>query len=362
MLTESEKYRYNRHIKLNEVGEQGQLKLKRAKVLVVGAGGLGCPALQYLAAAGVGTIGIIDFDKIELSNLQRQVLFTTNDIGKNKAQVASEKLIELNPLLNVIVYPERLTTKNAIELFRQFDIVIDGSDNFSTRYLVNDAAIITHTPLVYGAVYKFEGQVSVFNYQNGPSYRCLYPEPPALGSVPNCSDVGVLGVLPGLIGVHQANETIKIILGIGKTLSGQLLIINALTNESLKLSIQKNQVEYDKVLRSESEFESIDYDVFCGIQQIDNEIDSFELKQMLTQQRISIIDVREPHELPKFEELNAINIPLGRISEEEIALPINNQIVVYCQHGIRSKTAIDILKTRGFKNLTNLKGGIVTWN
>ena len=362
MLSEEEKYRYSRHIKLNEVGEVGQEKLKKARVLVIGAGGLGCPVLQYLTAAGIGTIGIIDFDKVELSNLQRQVLFTTNDVGKNKATAAKKRLIALNPLVNFQVYPERLTTKNAIELFKQFGIVIDCSDNFSTRYLVNDASIITNTPLVYGAVHKFEGQVSVFNYQNGPTYRCLYPAPPPEGSVPNCSDIGVLGVLPGLIGVRQSNEALKIILGIGKVLSGELLIINALTNETLKLTISKNRSEFDTVVQNKTEFENTNYDLFCGIQQVESEIDSSELKRLLKEQPISIIDVREPYELPKYEELNAQNIPLGTIGDCEIDFMLNEQIVVYCQHGIRSKNAIEILKTRGFKNLTNLKGGIVTWN
>jgi len=320
MLTEEEKYRYSRHIKLNEVGEEGQLKLKKSSVLVVGAGGLGCPVLQYLTAAGVGTIGVIDFDKIELSNLQRQVLFTTNDVGKNKAEVACQKLSELNPLVKFCVYPERLTTDNALELFNQFDIVIDGSDNFSTRYLVNDTAVITNTPLVYGAVHKFEGQVSVFNYQNGPSYRCLYPEPPSPGTAPNCSDIGVLGVLPGLIGTHQANEAIKIILGVGKVLSGELLVINALTNETLKLTISRNLAEFDKVSERALEFKNFNYDVFCGIKQVEDEIDASELKRLLTEQRISVIDVRESYEMPKFKELDAINIPLGRMgSADDIA-------------------------------------------
>jgi adenylyltransferase/sulfurtransferase len=363
MLTEEEKYRYSRHIKLNEVGESGQQKLKHANVLVIGAGGLGCPVLQYLSAAGVGTIGIIDFDTIELSNLQRQILFTTEDIGKNKAKVAAKWLSGLNPNVDYIVYPERLTTKNALSLFNDFDIVVDGSDNFATRYLANDAAVITNTPLVYGAIYKFEGQVSVFNYQNGPTYRCLYPEPPSYGAMTNCSDIGVLGVLPGMIGTYQANETLKIILGIGEVLSGKLLLVKALNNDSQKLSVSKDQQEIDKVMSKADEFENIDYDALCNTtKSVGPEINASELKQLLGNQNMTIIDVRESFEEPRHKELNAKNVPLGVINSVDLELPLDEQIVVYCQHGIRSKTAIEILKKKGYQNLTNLTGGIVTWN
>ena len=204
--------RYNRHIILSEIGQAGQDKLSNAKVLVIGAGGLGCPVLQYLAAAGIGTIGIVDFDIVDISNLQRQVLFGTSSLGKNKAEAAKQRLEDLNNEISIIAYPEKLTHKNAIDLFNQYDIIVDGTDNFETRYLVNDACIITNKPLVFGAIYKFEGQVSVFNYQNGPSYRCLFPSPPKEGTVPNCSEIGVLGVLPGIIGSMQANEVLKIII------------------------------------------------------------------------------------------------------------------------------------------------------
>src|SRR5690606_19253182 len=215
--------RYSRHIILSEIGQAGQDKLLSAKVLVIGAGGLGCPVLQYLAAAGIGTLGIIDFDVVEISNLQRQVLFGTSSLGKNKAEAAKKHLEDLNPEISIMAYAEKLTYQNALELFKNYDIIVDGSDNFETRYLVNDACIITNKPLVFGAIYKFEGQVSVFNYQNGPSYRCLFPNPPQKDTVPNCSEIGVLGVLPGIIGSMQANEVLKIILGIGSTLSGKLL-------------------------------------------------------------------------------------------------------------------------------------------
>jgi molybdopterin/thiamine biosynthesis adenylyltransferase len=239
MLNEQENKRYSRHLLLSDIGVSGQEKLKSGKVLVVGAGGLGCPVLQYLTAAGVGNIGVIDFDAVDLSNLQRQILYSTNDVGTNKALAAKNRLESLNPLIEITAYPYQLTNKNALELFAKYDLIVDGSDNFSTRYLVNDACILTGKTLVYGAIYKFEGQVTVFNYQDGPSYRCLFPEAPQQGSVPNCSEVGVLGVIPGIIGVYQANEALKIILGIGTVLSGKLLVIDALNNSQLELNIQK---------------------------------------------------------------------------------------------------------------------------
>ena len=241
MLSESEKKRYNRHLILDKVGIEGQQRLKNARVLVIGAGGLGCPVLLYLTAAGVGNIGIIDFDTVDESNLQRQVLFTTEDIGKNKALAAKERLLARNNCIEITVFPEKLTTENALELFGQYDIIIDGTDNFSTRYLVNDACVISNKPLIYGAIFKFEGQVTVFNYQNGPTYRCLFPNPPKAGSVPSCSDIGVLGVLPGLIGLQQANEALKIILQIGEILSGKLTIYNALGADTTIVNITKNE-------------------------------------------------------------------------------------------------------------------------
>lgn len=240
MLNEAEETRYNRQLILDQIGMEGQLELKNAKVLVVGAGGLGCPALQYLTAAGVGTIGIIDFDLVDLSNLHRQILFNHEDIAKNKATCAAEKLHILNPEINLISYPIQLEETNAKKIIAGYDIVLDGSDNFTTRYLVNDTCLLLHKPMVYGAIYKFEGQVSVFNYNNGPTYRCLFPENDA--TAPNCSEVGVLGVLPGVIGMYQATEAIKIILGIGQVLSGTLLQMNLLTHETIQLRIHKKQI------------------------------------------------------------------------------------------------------------------------
>jgi adenylyltransferase/sulfurtransferase len=238
-LTEAEENRYNRHLILDQIGREGQLKLKNAKILVVGAGGLGCPALQYLTAAGVGTLGIVDFDEVDLSNLHRQILFNHQDVGRNKASCAAEKLHLLNPEIELIPYPVKLEASNAKEIIANYDIVLDGSDNFATRYLVNDCCTALNKPMVYGAIYKFEGQVSVFNYNNGPTYRCLFPENDA--TAPNCSEVGVLGVLPGVIGLYQATEAIKIILDIGQVLSGRLLQMNLLTHETTQLSIQKRK-------------------------------------------------------------------------------------------------------------------------
>ena len=240
--------RYHRQIILPEIGEEGQKKLNAAKVLVIGAGGLGCPVLQYLSGAGIGTIGIIDFDVVETSNLHRQVLYGKNDVGTNKALAAKKRLSDLNPDIVINVYPEKLTVKNALTLFADYDIVIDGSDNFSTRYLVNDACIITGKPLVYGAIFKYQGQVSVFNYNNGPSYRCLFPEPPSAGTVPSCSEIGVIGVLPGIIGSFQANEVLKMILGIGEVLDGKLMMYDSLSTQFSTFSIQRVASQIESVL------------------------------------------------------------------------------------------------------------------
>ena len=360
MLNEQENNRYSRHLLLSEIGVSGQEKLKASKVLVIGAGGLGCPVLQYLAAAGVGNIGIIDFDVVDVSNLQRQILYSTNDVGINKALAAKNRLNSLNPLIKVVAYQEKLTNKNALELFAHYDIIVDGSDNFSTRYLVNDACVLTNKPLIYGAIYRFEGQVTVFNYKQGPSYRCLFPEAPKQGSVPNCSEVGVLGVLPGIIGVYQANETLKIILGIGKVLSEKLLIIDALNSSQMELNIQKSRDQIDKVLNAKNEFESYDYDFFCGITspQAESEISCATLKEIVTKEDLQIIDVREAWETPNVNELNAISIPLNTLAQNLKQIDKHKKTIVYCQKGGRSAQAINYLHENGFKNLINLTGGI----
>lgn len=364
-LNDQEKNRYSRHILLDKVGLDGQEKLKAAKVLVIGAGGLGCPVLQYLTAAGVGTIGVIDFDTVDESNLQRQILFTVNDVGTNKAIAAERRLKQLNPYTNFNVYTEKLTTKNALELFAQYDIIADGTDNFSTRYLVNDACVITNKPLVYGAIYKFEGQVSVFNYKNGPTYRCLFPEAPKPGSVPNCSEVGVIGVLPGLIGTQQANEAIKLILEIGIPLSGKLLTYNSLNNSFISLNINRNEAEVQKVLESAADFEGIDYDFFCGIEvnEMENEISVAELKELFdSQEEFQVVDVRGEWEQPRIEKDNVLVAPLNELPNYIDQISKDKKVVVVCQHGIRSIAAIEQLKNDfGFNNLINLKNGVESW-
>lgn len=363
MLNDKEKYRYSRHLLLDKVGERGQQKLKAAKVLVIGAGGLGCPVLQYLTAAGVGTIGIIDFDKVDETNLQRQILFTINDIGKNKAIAAKERLEQFNQFVKFDVYAEKLTAKNALSIFKHYDVVVDGTDNFSTRYLVNDACVITQKPLVYGAIYKFEGQVSVFNYKNGPSYRCLFPEPPKPGSVPSCSDVGVIGVLPGIIGTQQANEALKIILEIGTLLSGKLLMYDALQSSFTTLKVNRSEEQITKVLNSKNDFENNDYDLFCGIKPVElkGEITSSELKKMLENEILQLLDVREEWEQPKIENYEVLNIPLNQIPASLVQIDKTKKTVVICQHGVRSLKAIEFLKVNGFNNLINLTGGMATY-
>ena len=347
--------RYHRQIILPEIGLSGQEKLSTSKVLVIGAGGLGCPVLQYLTAAGVGTIGIVDFDVVDTSNLHRQILYGTSSLRKNKALAAKERLTDLNPEIIITAYTEKLTTKNAISLFLEYDIVVDGTDNFSTRYLINDACVITKKPLVYGAIFKFEGQISVFNYQNGPSYRCLFPEPPKAGSVPSCAEIGVLGVLPGIIGSMQANEVLKIILGLDTILSGKLVTYDCLTTHSSSFSINRVETEISKVLDTSNHFETIDYDLFCGIQKI-NEITA---KEAFLIKNAWFIDVREPYEHPKIESLHPKYIPLGELKEKASTITKEKEIILFCQSGIRSKKAVEILLQEGVKNVSHVKGGAV---
>ncbi|MCH2021357.1 MAG: HesA/MoeB/ThiF family protein [Saprospiraceae bacterium] len=360
-FSKEELNRYSRHLMLEEIGIEGQKKLKAAKVLVVGAGGLGCPVLQYLAAAGVGNIGIIDMDVIEESNLQRQVLYGVKDVGKNKATIAKERLIKLNPLIEITAYPFELATTNALQLFKAYDLIIDGSDNFATRYLVNDASVITGKPLVYGSIFRFEGQVSVFNYENGPSYRCLYPDPPKQNEVPNCSEIGVLGVLPGIIGNLQANEALKIILGIGENLSGKLLVYNALNFKNLLLNIQADPNLIKKTKALSASFQHTNYKNSCSIQ-IDTskpikEITSSELSENMD--NYQFLDVREIWEQPRLNGQNIINIPLPRLLSSADQIPKDEPVIVLCAKGIRSKIAIQQLQDQlGYTNLTNLTGGI----
>lgn len=349
--------RYNRHIVLSEIGKKGQDKLTKAKVLVIGAGGLGCPVLQYLTAAGVGTIGIVDFDVVEESNLQRQVLFGTSSLGINKAIAAKERLMDLNNTITINAYSKKLTHKNALELFKNFDIIVDGTDNFATRYLINDASLITNKPLVYGAIYKFEGQVAVFNYKNGPSYRCLFPNPPKEGTIPNCSEIGVLGVLPGIIGSMQANEVIKIILGLGDILSGKMLCYNALTTQTTTLLITKSKTEINKVLSKKESFQKTTEELNCAFSPPDSYREEISIEDALKKKNIQFIDVREFDELPKLEALNPIYIPLSEFENNLDKIDPEKGKIIFCQTGIRSKTAASILQKHNINNSYSIKEG-----
>lgn len=344
--------RYNRHIILSEIGQKGQDKLANAKVLVVGAGGLGCPVLQYLAAAGIGTIGIIDFDVVEESNLQRQVLYGISSLGKNKAIAAKERLIDLNDTIKIHAYSEKLAHAFALDLFEDYDIIVDGTDNFSTRYLINDASVIKNKPLVYGAIYKFEGQVAVFNYKNGPSYRCIFPNPPEKNSIPNCSEIGVLGVLPGIIGSLQANEVLKIILGLGDVLSGKLLCYNALTNDVRTLKINKNETEIQKVMTQKSKFEDFEDHSSCSSLPIEVSI-----KEVIDNKDAQFIDVRELDEFPKVSALNPSKIPLGELENNLNEIDSEKEKFIFCQAGVRSKTAVSILQKQNIHNSYSIKEG-----
>jgi len=348
-MTNEELKRYARHIILSEIGLEGQQKLKQARVLVIGAGGLGCPVLQYLTAAGVGTIGIVDFDKVDGSNLQRQVLYSTEDVGKPKAQIAKEKLGKQNPYINLIAHVTQLTAVNALEIISLYDIVVDGSDNFATRYLVNDACVMLNKILVFGSIFKFDGQVSVFNYNDGPTYRCLYPEPPAEGEVPNCAEIGVIGVLPGIIGTLQANEVIKIIVGVGEVLSGKLLVFNALTMQFDTFGIRANPVN-KKINKL------IDYNIFCNST---FEISADELKEKIkSKQDFQLLDVRELQEY-KLKNIGGILIPLNELVTNLDKLSREKEIIVHCASGVRSKKAVTILKENGFTKVYNLKNGLL---
>ncbi len=363
-LSKEELARYSRHIIIPEFNIEGQKKLKAAKVLVIGTGGLGSPMLLYLAAAGVGTIGIVDFDVVDDSNLQRQVLFDVKDVGRPKVEAARERILGLNPHINVIAYNEHLSSKNALEIFKDYEVVADGTDNFPTRYLVNDACVLTGIPNVYASIYRFDGQVSVFNYNNGPNYRDLYPEPPPPGLVPSCAEGGVLGVLPGIIGSLQANEVIKVITGIGETLSGRLFSFDALnfTTRIFKVAKDKNNplTGEHPTLK-----ELIDYQQFCGIVPeavpVVKEISVQELKQKFdAKEDFQLIDVREQHEYD-FVNLGAELIPLNSITEQQHRIARDKPVVVHCKAGTRSAKAIAALEQYGFTNLYNLKGGIVAY-
>lgn len=368
-FSKEELARYNRHIILFDFGLEGQKKLKEAKVLVVGCGGLGSPALLYLAAAGVGTIGIADFDIVDESNLQRQVLFNVNDIGTSKTEAAKQRLQALNPHIKINCYHEQLTSKNALGIIKEYDVIADGTDNFPTRYLINDACVLLGKPNVYASIFKFEGQVSVFNYKNqknetGPNYRDLYPTPPAPGSVPSCAEGGVLGVLPGIIGSMQALEVIKIITGIGETLNGRFFIFDGLSFEARIINIRKDPANPLNG-KNPTIKELIDYEQFCGMNAIEKPIKEITAKELYTmqvqQEDFQLIDVREQDEY-EIVNIGADLIPLASVLTKVEKINRHKKVIVHCKTGARSAKAIRELEQKfGFENLYNLKGGIFSY-
>ena len=366
-LTNDEILRYSRHLIMPEVGMEGQQKLKAARVLCIGAGGLGSPLALYLAAAGVGTLGIVDFDVVDYTNLQRQIIHSTADVGRKKLDSAAEKLKAINPFLNIRKFETRLSSDNALELFRDFEIIADGTDNFPTRYLVNDACVLTGKPNVYGSIFRFEGQASVFAMKEGPCYRCLYPEPPPPGLVPSCAEGGVLGILPGLVGVIQATEAIKLILGKGDPLIGRLLLVDALGMKFRELKLRKNP-DCPVCGKHPSITKLIDYNEFCGIRGEEKpmevgvpEIQVEELKSRLDSgEDVFVLDVREPHEY-QICNTNGYLIPLGDLPKRVHELDSSREIVAHCRSGARSAKAVDFLRQAGFKKVHNLAGGILAW-
>lgn len=370
-LSNQELSRYSRHLVLPEVGIKGQEKIKQARVLIVGAGGLGSPAALYLAAVGIGTIGIVDFDNVEENNLQRQIIHSTKNLGTKKTESAKNAISNLNPNVKVEIYNEKLNSKNALKIIKKYDVVIDGSDNFPTKYLVNDACVLLNKPNVYGSIFRFEGHTTVFNY-DGPCYRCLFPNPPPRDAIPSCAEAGVLGVLPGIIGTMQATEALKIILGVGETLSGRFLVYDALsmTFRELKLGKNKNCPICGESPRIK---ELIDYEEFCNMRQEEeksldeNEISVRQMKKMIDDHEdFVLIDVREEYEWDICKIKGAKLIPLSQIINGNIgdleSIERDRKIVLHCHTGARSADALQILRNKGFKNLKNLVGGIEAWS
>ena len=372
-LSNDEIKRYSRHLIMPEVGVDGQRRLKAGSVLCIGAGGLGSPAAMYLAAAGVGRIGIVDFDVVDFSNLQRQIIHGTSDVGRSKLASARDRLLDINPHIQVDTYEEALSSENAFRLFEPYDIILDGTDNFPTRYLVNDACVILGKPNTYGSIFRFEGQASVFGMKDGPCYRCLYPEPPPPGLVPSCAEGGVLGVLPGVIGVIQATEAIKLLTGVGEPLVGRFLLYDALKMRFRELKVPKDP-ECPVCGKNPTVTKLIDYEQFCGIHPAAPEpttmtasangldITAVELKQRLDRgDKLRVIDVREPNEY----QINRIPgselIPLGELPRRYAELNPEDELVMHCKMGGRSAKAADFLRSVGFKHVLNLKGGILDW-
>ena len=368
-LSQQEILRYSRHLIMPEVGMDGQLKLKAAKVLLIGTGGLGAPLGLYLTAAGVGRLGLVDFDVVDFTNLQRQVTFTTQDVGKRKIEAARERLHGLNPEIQIDTHEVKLTSENALTILRDYDIIVDGTDNFPTRYLVNDACVLLGKPNVYGSIFRFEGQATVFALDDGPCYRCLYPEPPPPGLVPSCAEGGVLGVLPGIVGSIQANETIKLIIGRGESLKGRLLIFDALKMKFRELRLRKNP-DCPICGTHRTVTKLIDYEEFCGLRGQEAqqpaaqvpEMEPVELKRKLDAgEDVFILDVREPHEY-QICHLNGHLIPLGDLPKRVSELDSARTIVAHCRSGMRSAQAVEFLRTAGFRKVWNLKGGILAWS
>ena len=368
-LSNDEIARYSRHLIMPEVALDGQKKLKAAKVLTVGTGGLGSPLALYLAAAGIGTIGIVDFDVVDESNLQRQIIHGTSDVGRPKVESARDKIKDINPNVEVVVHEEALTSENALEIFADYDVIVDGTDNFPTRYLVNDACVLLGKPNVYGSIFRFEGQASVFWAEEGPCYRCLYPEPPPPGLVPSCAEGGVLGILPGAIGVVQATEAVKLILGIGEPLIGRLMLYDALGMSFREMKLRKDP-GCPICGENPTVTELIDYEEFCGIPQANAvaqehgvpEITVRELKQKMDAgEDINVLDVREPHEY-EVANIGVKLIPLGELPQRLAELDQDEYFVVHCKTGGRSAKAIKILQDAGFGHVYNVEGGITAWS
>jgi adenylyltransferase/sulfurtransferase len=369
-LTIEEVRRYSRHLIIPDVAMAGQKRLKNARVLCVGAGGLGSPALMYLAAAGVGTLGIVDFDVVDESNLQRQIIHGQSDIGRPKAESARDSVLEINPLVTVNLHEERLDSSNVMEIFADYDLIVDGTDNFATRYLVNDACVLMHKPYVWGSIYRFDGQASVFWADHGPCYRCLYPEPPPPGMVPSCAEGGVLGVLCGSVGSIQVTEAIKLLTGIGEPLLGSLMVYDALEMEYRKIKVRKDP-NCAVCGENPTVTELIDYEAFCGVvsdeaQQaaLGSTITAAELKELLDSDKpVYLVDVREPAEFEIVSIPGATLVPKDEILRGDAlaALPQDKQIVMYCKTGVRSAETLAAVKSAGFKDAVHVQGGVTAW-
>ncbi len=368
-LSKDEILRYSRHLIMPEVGMEGQLKLKSARVALIGTGGLGAPLGMYLAAAGIGRIGLVDFDVVDFTNLQRQVIHGTKDVGKKKLDSAAETMLDINPHIEIDRHETALTSENALDILKDYDIVIDGTDNFPTRYLVNDACVLLGKPNVYGSIFRFEGQATIFAYPGGPCYRCLYPEPPPPGLVPSCAEGGVLGILPGTVGLIQATEAVKLILGIGEPLVGRLVLYDALAMRFRELKLRRNP-ECPVCGDHPTIRELIDYQQFCGVPNqphepvaAEGDIDPVEVKAKIDRgDRFVLIDVREPHEYQICNIPFAQLIPLGDLPKRINELNSADEIVAHCKSGVRSGKAVDFLKQAGFKKVRNMRGGILAWS